>query len=85
MMHLSLVFNTMKLKKHFLDSIFKYSFLNENVRSLVKILLKFVLKGPFNNIPTLFQTMAWRRPGDKPLSEPTMVNLLMHIYIIWPQ
>ena len=23
--------------------------------------------------------MAWRRPGDKPLSEPVMVILLMHI------
>ena len=22
--------------------------------------------------------MAWRRPGDKPLSEPMMVNLLTH-------
>ena len=29
--------------------------------------------------------MAWRRPGDKPWSEPTMVNLLMHISITWPQ
>ena len=25
--------------------------------------------------------MAWRRPGDKPLSESMMVNLLTHIYI----
>ena len=24
--------------------------------------------------------MAWRRPGDKPLSEPIMVKLLTHIY-----
>ena len=24
--------------------------------------------------------MAWRRPGDKPLSGAMMVNLLMHIY-----
>ena len=24
--------------------------------------------------------MAWRRPGDKPLSEPMVVSLLMHIY-----
>ena len=23
--------------------------------------------------------MAWRRPGDKPLSEPMMVSLPMHI------
>ena len=26
--------------------------------------------GPINNILALVQVMAWRRPGDKPLSEP---------------
>ena len=31
--------------------------------------------GPINNIPTLVQVMAWRRPGDKPLSEPMTVRL----------
>ena len=35
-----------------------------------KISLKFVPKGPINNNPALVQVMAWRRPGDKPLSEP---------------
>ena len=29
---------------------------------------------------TLFQIMAWRRPGDKPLSEPMMVSSLTHIW-----
>ena len=29
--------------------------------------------------------MAWRRPGDKPLSEPMMVSLLTHICVAWPQ
>ena len=29
--------------------------------------------------------MAWRRPGDKPLSEPVMVSLLTHICVTWPQ
>ena len=29
--------------------------------------------------------MAWRRPGDKPLSEPMLVSLLTHICVIWPQ
>ena len=32
-------------------------------------------KGPINNIPALVQIMAWRRPGDKPLSEPMKVSL----------
>ena len=43
--------------------------------------LKFVPTGLINNIPSLVQIMAWRRPGDKSLSEPTMVDLLTHIYI----
>ena len=34
------------------------------------MLLEFVVKGPFNNISAMIQIMAWRRPGDKPLSEP---------------
>ena len=29
--------------------------------------------------------MAWRRPGDKPLSEPMMVSVLTHICVTWPQ
>ena len=29
--------------------------------------------------------MAWRRPGDKPLSEPMMVRLPTHICVTWPQ
>ena len=48
-------------------------FWNENVRISIKISLKFVPKGPINNIPALVQKMAWCRPGDKPLSEPMMV------------
>ena len=39
------------------------------------------LKGPINNIPALVQIMAWRRPGDKRLSEPMMVSLLTHICV----
>ena len=30
--------------------------------------LKFVAKGPIDNILALVQVMAWRRQGDKPLS-----------------
>ena len=50
--------------------IFECIFVNENVWIVIKISLKFVSKGPMNNIPVLVQIMAWRRPGDKPLSEP---------------
>ena len=38
----------------------------------MKISLKFVPRGPINNIPALVQIMAWHRAGDKPLSEPMM-------------
>ena len=38
-----------------------------------------------NNIPALVQIMARRHPGDKPLSEPMMVNLLTHLRVTRPQ
>ena len=64
---------------------FKFILLNENVWIMIKISLKVVPKGPINNIPGLVQIMAWRRPGDKPLSEPTMVSLPTHICVARPQ
>ena len=57
--------------RHFPDEIVKCIFLNENVWISIKISLEFVPKGPIN-IPALVQIMAWRRTGDKPLSEPMM-------------
>ena len=59
--------------RHFADDTFNRIFLKENVRISINISLKFVPKSPIDNIPALFQIMAWRRPGDKPLSEPMMV------------
>ena len=47
--------------------------------------MKFVPKGWINNIPALVQIMAWRRPGDKPLSETMLVRLLTHICVTRPQ
>ena len=66
---------------HFPDNIFKCIFLNENVWIPVKISLTFVPKVRINNIPALVQIMAWYWPGTKPLSEPMLVSLLMHICI----
>ena len=51
----------------------------------VRISLKFVTKGPINNTTALVHIMNWHRPGNKPLSEPMMVNLLMHICVTRPQ
>ena len=71
--------------RHFTDDIFKCIFLNENVYISSKISLKFVPKGPINNIPALVQIMAWRRPSDKTLSEPMTGSLLTHICVIRPR
>ena len=38
---------------HFPDDIFKCIFLNENIQISIKISLKFVSKGPVNNIVAL--------------------------------
>ena len=67
------------------SSTFSCIFLNENVWIPIKISLKFVPKGRINNVPALVQIMAWRRPGDKPLSEPMMVSLPTHICVTRPQ
>ena len=71
--------------RHFADEIFECTFVNENVWIPIKISLKFVPKGLINNIPALVQIMAWRRAGDKPLSEPMMVSLPTHICVTRPQ
>ena len=71
--------------RRFADDTFKRIFLNENVRISIKISFKFVPKGQINNIPALVQIMAWRRPGDKPLSEPMVVGLQTHICVTRPQ
>ena len=52
---------------------------------LIKISLKFVPKGPINNIPALVQIMSWHRLGAKPLSEPMMVGLPTHICVTQSQ
>ena len=70
---------------HFADDIFKRVFFNENVWISIKISLKFLPKGPINNIPALVQIMAWHRSGDKPLSEPMMVSLPTQICVTRPQ
>ena len=71
--------------RHLADNIFKCIFLNENVWIPIKISLKFVPKGLINNIPALVQIMAWRRLGDKPLSEAMMVRSATHICVTRPQ
>ena len=51
--------------RHFADDIFKCIFLNENVWIPIKISLKFVPKGPINNIPAPArrQAIIWTNDG----------------------
>ena len=50
-----------------------------------KFSLKFVSRGLVENNSALVQIMTLHRPGDKPLSEPMMVSLLMHKCVTQPQ
>ena len=54
--------------------IFQTTFSNAFSWIPIKISPKFIPKGPINNILALVQIMAWRRTGDKPLSEPMMTQ-----------
>ena len=71
--------------RYFADDVLKCIFLNEDVLISLKIPLKFVPRGPINHIPALVQIMAWRRPGDTPLSEPMLVFVPTHICVTRPQ
>ena len=72
-------------RRYFADDIFKCIFENENEWISSSFSMKFVPKARINNILALVQIMAWRRPGDKPLSEPMMFSLLTHICVTRPQ
>ena len=54
------------------DDNFKCIFLNENVKILIQISLKFVPRSPIDNKPALIQVMAWCQRGDEPLPEPML-------------
>ena len=81
-------FNTLRPRqseRHLANDIFMCIFFNENCCILIKFSLKYVRKGPIDKNPALVQIMAWRRLGDKPLSEPMMVSLPTHICVTRPQ
>ena len=70
--------------RHLPDKIFKCILLNENVWISIDISLNLVPKCLISNIPAFIQIMAWRRPGDNPLSETIMVSFYMHICVTRP-
>ena len=63
-----------KMAEILADDILKLILLNENGRIPIQISLKFVPKSPIDKKSALFQVMAWRRTGDKPLPEPMMTQ-----------
>ena len=65
-----------KMAADLADDIFKCIFMNEKFCSFIRISLKFVPKGPINNIPAFVQIMALHLPGNKPLSEPMMTQCI---------
>ena len=60
-------------------------FLNENVWFSLEISFNFVRNVRINKISALVQILAWHIPGNMPLSEPMVVNLLTHICVTRPQ
>ena len=62
-------------------TILNWIFMDENIWISTEMSLKFVPMGQINNSQSLVQILAWRRSGDKPLSETMMVNLLTHICV----
>ena len=64
------ILRTLQNGRRFVGDIFKDIFVNGNVLISIKISVNFVSTVSINNIPALVQIMAWRRSGEKPLSEP---------------
>ena len=81
-----LSFNKSHWGRDQMDAISQTIFPNEfSWMKMYESRLKFVPQGPISNIPGLVQIMAWRLPGDKPLSGPMMVRLPTHICVTRPQ
>ena len=58
------------------DDNFKWIFVNENDRILIRISLKFVPKSRIYNKTALVQVMARRRIGGKPLPKPMLTQFI---------
>ena len=69
---------------HFADNSLKSIFLNEDAWILIKILWKFVPKGPIDNKSALIRAMAWHKTGNKPLLEPIINSVQWCIYMHRP-
>ena len=68
--------------RRFADDTFKRIFLIEMLECRLRFHWNLFLRV---QLTALVQKLAWRRPGDKPLSEPMLVCLLTHICVTRPQ
>ena len=68
------MFNSSPPGRHVADDTFKRIFMNEKFSISIQISVKYVPNGPIDNNAWLFQVMAWRRTGDKPLPEPMLAQ-----------
>ena len=62
-----------------MTAIYPKAFLNAlswiaNFCILIRFSLKFVPKGPVDNMSSLVQVMVWRQTGNKKLSEPMLAE-----------
>ena len=57
------------------DDIFKCIFMNEKFCISILFSLKFVPRGPIDNMPALVQVMTWHRVDNKPLSESKLTQV----------
>ena len=71
--------------QHFADYVLKCIFLYENIRILMKILLKFILKSPLDNMSVLIQMMVWCWNNDGPVYRYKYVTWLWGIMILFPK
>ena len=60
--------------RHFAGNVFKCIFMDEKFCILNRLSRKLVPNDLIDNIPELFQIMAWRWSDDKPLSEPMLTQ-----------
>ena len=71
------VINTFRVETKwptFKQTTFSTAYSQWNNHIMIKISLKFVLDNVIHNMPSLIKIMAWRLAGDKPSSEPMMVQ-----------
>ena len=73
--------NTLRLRKNFLTTFSNAFSWMKTYKFQLRFHGSFFPKRLINNIPTLVQIRAWCQPGDKPLSEPMMTSLPMHIWV----